>query len=152
MFFIIKRYLEESHELNEGVQWRLTVPDLDLLTSASNCEAPVSPETLHFTFELYCCPLLRDETIDMMYEVDYLIPPDVRFERVATQSIEIPRAASGVHVYCPIRFDSRHFIELDAMLHVGVTGIKYSPRTFEHIYSGESTTMYVYSLDHWIVL
>lgn len=120
---VVIRYLDEVHELNDGVHWRLTAQNVDV--TSYGLEPPTSPEILHFKFDLFCCPLIHDETVDMMNDVAKLIPAQPNFEKLSTQSVEIHRATSGMHAYYPVRFEKKYFIELDAMFHVCVTAIRY---------------------------
>jgi hypothetical protein len=127
--FVI-RYLDEVYELNDGVHWRLTAQNVDI--TMNGLYPPLCPEILHLQFDLFCCKLITDDSVDLMYDVVQLIPQSRGFEKITSQSLEMHRATSGVHAYYPIRFDRRHFVELDVMVHVGVTAVR-----FRDIVSGE---------------
>ena len=120
---IVIRYLEEIHELNDGVHWRLTTPNVRI--RLEDCEAPICLDVLHLRLELFCCPLLRDEKLNIMTDIELLLPNPASFESVASQSIEFQRATTGIHQYYPIRFDKKHCVEVDAMVHACVTAIRY---------------------------
>ena len=117
VFYI--RYRRETHELNDGVHWRIRIPQVDLV----NTSTPICNELLVIRFELVCSELDVNENHGI--DLNKWIPDDNTYSIVATQNIVIQRAASGFHEYHPIRFDRFHFIDLDCMIHCGISSITY---------------------------
>ena len=92
--------------LNEGIIWRFTVPDADL-NKLSGC-APAVGEFLFIKFELLHTPFHispeMTKTVDYVESIIEIMPRDVgNGVPVASQTLVIQRATSGIHQYFPVR-------------------------------------------------
>lgn len=112
---IVVRYKDEKHELNDGCHWRFTVPiqNMHAFMDASDDSLPAHEhkqqksihctEFLHLRFELLYTSLLdNDGTVDLMRDIDSVLPDDPEFEIVASQNIVLQQANSGVQQYFPV--------------------------------------------------
>ncbi len=135
--FVI-RYKDEIHELNDGVHWRLTVPNVDLMPLGEGV-GPACLDLLHVHIKLMGVSLINDPAVDMYKNVQKLIPSgDLEFKVISEQTLSIQRASSGFHEFFPIRFDRLNFVDLDCMVHCGVTAIRYSIISLNLFYSKSS--------------
>ena len=91
VFFVCVRVCVQ--ELNEGVQWRLTVPEMDLQRER---QGPRLHHLLGIKFELQYCEF--SESGDIASQA-VQIPADPQFAAVATQRLMIQRLASGLHQF-----------------------------------------------------
>lgn len=125
--FVI-RYRDEKHELNDGVHWRLTIPQVDLMSwrggvdllnrdkSKTGKAAPpqnvdgmpgglLFEDTLQIHCELFHAPLMdAPPGTNMMFDIAAVIPRNPEFEVVSSQKIAIQNNGwSGFHEYFPVR-------------------------------------------------
>ena len=129
----VVRYKDEEHELNDGVHWRITMPDVDLSELGAN--APACLDLLHINFKLMGIQLVNDPTVDMMRDVHKLLPAasedfgidtsELDFKLVSEQTLTVQRTSSGLHELYPLRFDRLNFLDVDCMVHCAVTGVWY---------------------------
>lgn len=126
--FVI-RYRDEKHELNDGVHWRLTIPQVDLMSwrggtdllsngdndNKSSNSYPVShipglpggllfEDTLQIHCELFHAPLLDAlPGTNMLFDIAAVIPRIPVFEVVSSQKITIQNYGwAGFHEYYPV--------------------------------------------------
>lgn len=131
---IAVRYRDESHELNEGVHWRLTVPNarLDVPSSDSSLRTAFCNDILIVTFDLHFSDFVDvNASSDLLHDVASHIPESINFKHVASQSLYIQYAASDLHGYYPVTFDAANFMELDVMVHSAVTAIRFKENNIE---------------------
>lgn len=123
------RYRDEKHELNDGVHWRLTIPQVDLhawrggaalLSEQEEGSARLPPEVsadpdasvggllfddlLQIHCELFHAPLLdAPPGLNMLFDIAAVVPNNPVFEVVSSQKITIQNHGwAGFHEYFPV--------------------------------------------------
>lgn len=91
-------------EFNNGAHWRLTLPACRV-SAEKDDSFPKCPKPLHLKFELLYAPFVAQPEgvkVDMMNEIEKLIPMDAAYAIVATQNLVVDDAGSGIHAYYPV--------------------------------------------------
>ena len=118
------RYQGECYDINEGVHFRLTVPNVDI--SVFHGSRPItSPEPVNLRIELLHAEFTAAAIKDSSTDLEACIPEDPLFKVLASQDVRIPRFSSGLQAYLPINFARGTFIALDMMIHMAATAIRY---------------------------
>jgi hypothetical protein len=104
--------------LNEGVQWRITLPDLDIEHGA-----PICPDLFFVQFGLVHQDF-PDEPKAGPSEPSS--PPNNLIELVSVQTLGLQSVSSDFHQYFPITFDGHYAVCLDVMVHAMITGVHYN--------------------------
>ena len=132
------RYSNEMYDLNDGVHFRLTMPDVDISLFYENSEPITAPEPVTLVFELCFSGFTKDVqngNPDHMdhpnYDSQHIVPVNPTFIPVASQTLKIPQFASGLQEYYPIHFEKGSYVQLDMMLHLAATSIRIENICFE---------------------
>lgn len=111
-------------ELNDGVQWRITLPKVPMPSDSS----PIySPNLLLLHLRLLFTRLKPDEISPsvLFTNPDAYIPNELDWEQVAEQTLALQRVGSGFHQFYSVNFNTSYFAELDCMIHSCITAIRY---------------------------
>lgn len=151
----VVRFRDEMHELSEGVTWRFTVPDVDLNKLSGFC--PALGDLLFLKFELlfvpFTIPLEKAKMIDYIEDIRNILPSAKEInhpQSIATQTIAIQRATSGVHQYFPVTFDRANFACVDCVFHCGVTSIRIQSIDKEELVNSNIISRQLSDLHHAI--
>jgi hypothetical protein len=109
---IVLRYTSEEIDLNEGAQWRLPLQDpcSTPITSSNGNRTLFAHQRIWVVFEL----LYADVKDNHTYTDDSL-------SVIASESLLIQNAGTGLHEYYPVRFYRSTFVGMDVMIHTCIS-------------------------------
>ena len=135
--FLVK-YANEIYDMNDGVHFRLTIPDVDISLFHHDDMSITAPEPVTLVFEMYYSEFIKDADNGNAshinhpnYDPDNIVPANPTFTSVASQTLKIPQFLSGLQEYYPIHFDRGSYVQLDMMLHLAATAIRIENIEFE---------------------
>ena len=132
------RYAHEIYDLNDGVHFRLTLPDTDISLFHGINKPITAPEPVTLLLEMYHSDFAKGEEVGVAahndhpsYDPDNVVPENPTFTPIASQTLKIPQFSSGLQLYYPIHFERSSYVQLDMMVHLAATAIRIEHICFE---------------------